>query len=230
VSGSAAAQAFSAHAPDYTALRRRLVPGYDEFYGAVVDVLRLVDGCVDVGRVLDLGAGTGLLSEQVTGAFPGVRIELLDGSEPMLREARGRLGDAVSAVHVLDMAGPLPAGPFDAIVSALAIHHLEHDDKRALMRRAHGQLRPGGVFVNADQVSAPTPELTAAYEQRWARECRALGATESELDAARERMRHDRCVDVEPQLRWLREAGFSTVDCVYKSWRFAVMAGFKEGS
>ena len=58
--------------------------------------------------------------------------------------------------------------------------------------------------------------------------CRALGATEAELDAARERMRHDRCLDVEAQLRWLREAGFAATDCVYKSWRFAVMAGFKE--
>ena len=55
-----AAQAFSAHAADYTALRRRLVPGYDAFYGTVVDVLGLVDG--GVHRVLDLGAGTGLLS------------------------------------------------------------------------------------------------------------------------------------------------------------------------
>jgi tRNA (cmo5U34)-methyltransferase len=229
VSGPAAAQAFSAHAGDYTALRRRLVPCYDEFYGAVVDVLGMVrdDG---LHRVLDLGAGTGLLSEQVARAFPGVRLELLDGSEPMLREARARLRGTVAAVHLLDMAGPLPDGPFDAIVSALAIHHLEHDDQRSLMRRVHERLRPGGVFVNAEQVSGPTPELTAVYELRWARDCRALGATESELDAARERMRHDRCVDVEPQLRWLREAGFVAADCVYKSWRFAVLAGFKESS
>jgi tRNA (cmo5U34)-methyltransferase len=227
VSGPAAAQSFSAHAGDYTALRRRLVPGYDEFYGAVVDVLGLI-GPGGLHRVLDLGAGTGLLSEQVAGAFPGVRVELLDGSEPMLREACGRLGDTVAAVHVQDMAGPLPEGPFDAIVSALAIHHLEHDDKRRLMRRAYERLRPGGVFVNAEQVSGPTPELSAVYEQRWAQDCRGLGASESELDGARERMRHDRCLDVEPQLRWLREAGFATADCVYKSWRLAVMAGFKE--
>jgi len=157
-------------------------------------------------------------------------VELLDGSKPMLREARARLRDTVGAVHVQDMAGPLPDGPFDAIVSALAIHHLEHDDQRSLMRRAHERLRPGGVFVNAEQVSGPTPELTALYELRWAQDCRALGASEAELDAARERMRHDRCLDVEAQLRWLREAGFAPADCVYKSWRFAVMAGFKEDS
>ncbi len=221
------AEAFSAHAADYTALRRRLVPVYDAFYGAVIDVLGLVGGR-GIRRVLELGAGTGRLRGEVVAAVPGATIELLDGSEPMLAEARERLGAAVGAVHVADMAGPLPEGPFDAVVSALAIHHLEHEDKRALFARVRQSVRPGGVFVNAEQVSAPTAELTDIYERRWADECRALGATARELDDARTRMRHDRCLDVEPQLHWLREAGFAPVDCVYKHWRFAVMAGFTE--
>jgi tRNA (cmo5U34)-methyltransferase len=222
-----AAQAFSAHAAQYTALRRRLVPGYDAFYGAVIDSLALVRG--GMRRVLDLGAGTGLLSAHVREAFPDARIELLDGSEPMLREARERLGSAVAAAHVQDMADALPAGPFDAVVSALAIHHLADEDKRVLFARTHDVLRPGGAFINAEQVSAPTPALDAVYEHRWAQDCRALGASLEELDAARERMRHDRCADTESQLRWLREAGFDTGDCVYKSWRFAVMFGLKGG-
>jgi tRNA (cmo5U34)-methyltransferase len=229
VSGASgvAIQAFSAHAAQYTALRRRLVPGYDAFYGAVVDSLALVRG--GMRRVLDLGAGTGLLSAHVQEAFPDARLQLLDGSEPMLREARDRLGAGVAAVHVRDMADALPEGPFDAIVSALAVHHLADEDKQMLLRRAHRVLRPGGAFINAEQVSAPTPALDAVYEHRWAQDCRALGASLDELEAARERMRHDRCADTETQLRWLREAGFATADCVYKSWRFAVMFGLKGG-
>ncbi len=227
VTGVASSETFSAHAAEYDALRRRLVPGYDGFYGAAVEVLERVAG--DVGRVLDLGAGTGLLSAAITGAFPDAEIDLLDASEAMLAQARRRLGGAVHAVHVADMCGALPAGPFDAVVSALAIHHLEHPDQRALTARVHTALRPGGVFVNAEQVDAPTPELTAIYEQRWAEDCRALGAAEAEIDAARERMRHDRCADVETQLRWLREGGFATADCIYKSWRFAVLIAQKEG-
>jgi tRNA (cmo5U34)-methyltransferase len=228
VSGPAAVQAFSAHAAGYDALRRRLVPEYDRFYGAVLEALeRLATG--EVRRVLDLGAGTGLLSAVVADGFPEAQIELLDASQPMLALAQGRLGRAVSAVHVGDMSAELPPGPFDAVVSALAVHHLEHADKRALMARIHGALRHGGVFVNAEQVDAPTPALTAVYERRWAEDCRALGATEAEIDGARDRMRHDRCTDVETQLGWLREAGFATVDCTYKSWRFAVLIARKEG-
>jgi tRNA (cmo5U34)-methyltransferase len=228
VGGIPSAEAFSVHAGEYTAQRRRLIPVYDAFYGAVLDVLRLA-GDGGMRRVLDLGAGTGLLSAEIVRAFPAVSIDLLDGSEPMLAEARERLGAAMGAAHVADMAGPLPAGPFDAVVSAMAIHHLEHADKRALMARAFDLLRPGGVFVNAEQVSAAAPEMTEIYQARWEEECRALGATGGELADTRERMRHDRCTDVETQLRWLREAGFAPVDCVYKHWRFAVMAGFKEG-
>jgi tRNA (cmo5U34)-methyltransferase len=227
VSSPAAAQAFSAHAADYDALRRRLVPDFDGFYGAVIEVLhRWVVG--EVRRVLDLGAGTGRLSAMVVDAFPSAEVELLDASEPMLAQARRRLGDGVSAVHVGDMGGELPPGPFDAVVSALAIHHLEHADKRALMRRVHNVLRRGGVFVNAEQVDGPTPQLTAVYAKRWADDCRALGATEAEIEGARERMRHDRCTDVETQLGWLRDAGFTGADCIYKSWRFAVLIAPKE--
>jgi tRNA (cmo5U34)-methyltransferase len=221
---SSATEAFSAHAPQYTALRRRLVPGYDQFYGAVVNVLSLNQH--PPRRVLDLGAGTGLLSATLLAAFPEVSIELLDGSEPMIAQAVGRLGDAVAAVHVADMAAPLPDGPFDAIVSALAIHHLDDTDKRRLFSRAHAALVAGGVFVNAEQVAGPTHELNAIYTSMWERDCRALGATEEELDGARERMRFDRCADVESQLAWIRQAGFAAADCVYKSWRFAVLAGF----
>ena len=84
------------------------------------------------------------------------------------------------------------------------------------------------MFVNAEQVAGPTDALTAIYTSTWERDCRALGATDEELDGAHERMRHDRCADVESQLAWMREAGFAAADCVYKSWRFAVLAGFKE--
>jgi tRNA (cmo5U34)-methyltransferase len=219
-----AAETFAAHAPAYTALRRRLVPDYDEFYGTAVDALRLA--ARPPARVLDLGAGTGLMSAHVLDAFPDARVELFDAAEPMLDEARSTLGERVAAVHVADMAGTLPVGPFDAVVSALAIHHLEHADKRRLFSRIHDALAPGGVFVNAEQVAAPAAWLQDAYTDRWISDCRGLGASESEIGASVLRQAHDRWADTGSQLGWLREAGFATADCLYKRWGFAVYVGY----
>ena len=226
MSAPASSRAFSAHAPEYTALRRRLVPRFDAFYAAAVDALvSLSDGAVT--RVLDLGAGTGLLSAWVGEAYPAARFDLLDGSAEMLAEARRRLAGVVADVHIQDMADALPAGPYDAVISALAIHHLEDADKRSLFARVQAALRPGGVFVNAEQVAGPTPELAGLYRERWAADAAAQGGSAGEIADAVSRRRHDRCADVESQLAWLREAGFATVDCPYKYWESAVLVAVR---
>ena len=82
---SDAIQAFSQHAPDYDATRRAIVPCYDAFYGTAVELLALRGGPVE--RVLDIGGGTGLMSEAVLAAHPSARIVLLDGSGEMLARA-----------------------------------------------------------------------------------------------------------------------------------------------
>ncbi|MCW3038607.1 MAG: class SAM-dependent methyltransferase [Solirubrobacterales bacterium] len=218
--------AFDAHANEYDALRRRLVPCFDAFYGAAVALV------ADLGpqRVLDLGAGTGLLASMIASACPDAELHLLDGSARMLDQARATLGDRLTDAHVADLEDPLPVGaedggPFCAIVSALAIHHLDDAGKRALMVRIHDGLRPGGLFVNAEQVAGSTPVLNARYRAQHEAQARALGATDAEWDAAVQRMSHDRCSPVEDQLRWLREAGFTDVDCVFSDGRFAVLSG-----
>jgi tRNA (cmo5U34)-methyltransferase len=205
----------------YDAPRRRLVPDFDRFYGTAADLV--ADLGLDRPEVLDLGAGTGLLSAAVLAAVPGARLTLLDGAAPMLAVARQRLGDVPTIVA--DLTDPLPEGPFDAVVSALAIHHLDDAGKRDLFARIRAVLRPGGVFVNAEQVCGPTPAHQARYEAAHERDARALGADDAEWDAAVVRMSHDRCATVEDQVAWLAAAGFDGVDVDFKRFRFAVYHG-----
>jgi tRNA (cmo5U34)-methyltransferase len=211
---------FDAHARGYDAARRRLVPSFDEFYGAALHGLALAGR--PVRRVLDLGAGTGLLAAMVVRALPEAEVVLLDGAAGMLDGARERLGDRAGYV-VDDLVDELPEGPWDAVVSALAIHHLADEDKRALFARVHDALEPGGVFVNAEQVLGPTPALDAVYVERHHAAALALGVTEEEWNGALERMAHDRCAPVAEQLAWLAEAGFADVDCPWRDGRFAVL-------
>jgi tRNA (cmo5U34)-methyltransferase len=215
-----APEVFEAYAPDYEAARRRLVPDYDAFYGAGVAALGLVGR--PPGRVLDLGAGTGLLARKVLAAHPTARLTLLDGAPAMLAEAEKALGDRVGYV-VADLSDALPDGPWDAVVSALAIHHLEDAGKRALFERVREALAPGGVFVNAEQVAAPTPFLERAYARAHEAHARAAGSGDAEWKAATVRMEADRCATLDDQLAWLRAAGFADVDAVYKRNAFAVL-------
>jgi tRNA (cmo5U34)-methyltransferase len=216
-----AAAAFSADAGAYTAQRRRLVPDFDLFYGAAVDAVGL--GPSPCRRVLDLGAGTGLLSILVASVLPEARFELLDASEAMLAEARVRLAPVLDAVHVQDLAAGLPPGPFDAVISALAIHHLEPEDQRRLYAEVPAILAPGGIFLNAEQVGGSTAALDRVFDDRWGCDAARQGASPEEIEGARVRRRHDRCVPVAVHLGWLAEAGFSSVDCVYAMWGNAVL-------
>ncbi len=207
----------------YDAARARLIPPYARFYGAAVDLLEFDPGASP--RILDLGAGTGLLAALVRERFPLARLRLVDVAPAMLEQARTRLGTENVEYGIADYTAAPMGGEWDAVVSALSIHHLPDEAKRALFRSIYAALADGGVFVNAEQVAGPTAELTARYHRQWLKEIRALGATEQEIAESEYRMREDRCASVEDQLGWMREAGFADADCWFKDGRFAVMAG-----
>lgn len=220
---------FDRWATQYDGERRLLISPFDAFYGAAAEVAAL--GRTGEGaRVLDLGAGTGLLTAALADALPGAHFTLLDEAPGMLAQARERLEPlGREAVHVVqgDLVADLPDGPYDVIASALAIHHLAHEDQARLYGLARERLAPGGVFLNAEQVAGPSPELEDHFVERELVHARAGGFSAQAEEQAWIRWSADRHVPVERQLEWLHEAGFPTVECVYKAWRFAVVAGWR---
>ncbi len=167
-----------------------------------------------VDRFLDLGTGDGRLIGLVRECHPEARAIGIDSSEPMLERAGERLGgDRGIELRGHDLASPLAEpGPFDAVVSGLAIHHLEDERKRALFAEVHDLLAPGGVFASLDLVSSATPQL----HERFRRE---IGRVEDDPS--------DRLADLAAQMGWLRGAGFGDVDCHFKWLELALTVAVK---
>lgn len=213
--------AFDVTASTYDADRARLIPCYNAFYRRATDLI-----VHDARNILDLGAGTGLLSTFVRQWYPQAHIILADLSEPMLAKARVRFADDSNVTfEVTDYTTAPINGTYDSIVSGLSIHHIDDDAKRALFAKIFKALRPGGTFVNAEQVAGPTPEIDRRYKELWLEQVREAGATPDQIADSLYRQQDDRCASVEDQLDWMREVGFTDADCWFKDNRFAVLSG-----
>jgi tRNA (cmo5U34)-methyltransferase len=189
-------------------------------------------------RFADLGAGPGTVAAAVLKAFPrseAVCVDFAPGrigvGERYLAPFAGRFAYVEQDLAALRWEGAL-AGPFDAVVSAYAIHHVPDARKRALYREIFEHLRPGGAFLHLEVVRAPNLALEGLY---WAKE----GGPGASAWARRERLAAavpeplpprppERAVPtLDEQLAWLGEAGFVSVDCFWRTLPLALFGGFR---
>jgi tRNA (cmo5U34)-methyltransferase len=168
-------------------------------------------------RVLDLGSGDGRLLSLVIEARAPAEAMALDFSATMLDRLRMRFSASPSvSITAQDLEQPLSRhlGTFDVIVSSFAIHHLGHTRKRRLYEEVYARLRPGGIFCNLDHVASPTPALHDLF-------LAALDVRPEDEDPS------NKLLDVHEQLRWLRDIGFTDVDCHWKWRELALLAGLR---
>jgi cyclopropane fatty-acyl-phospholipid synthase-like methyltransferase len=166
-------------------------------------------------RLLDLGSGDGRLLSRLVDACAPVEAVALDFSPMMLGRLRARFaagGNISITVHDLEEALPQELGIFDVIVSSFAIHHLTHTRKRTLYQEVYSRLRPAGVFCNLEHVASPTVALHNDFLAR-------LDTRPQDEDPS------NKLLDVTEQLRWLRDVGFTDVDCHWKWRELALLAG-----
>jgi SAM-dependent methyltransferase len=167
-----------------------------------------------ISRFLDLGTGNGRLIDLLKAEHPQALAVGLDFSPTMLEAARQRFArDATVMIVEHNLDDHLPAlGTFDVVVSSFAIHHCEDRRKRTLYKEIFEVLEPGGVFCNLEHVASPTANLHAQFLQ-------SMGGSEDPSN---------KLLDMETQLRWLRELGFVDVDCFWKWRELALLVGHKE--
>lgn len=214
---------FSQGAEEYDSQRKHIIPCLEDLYQITAD-LAIVDNLKP--RILDLGAGTGLLTYYLYNKYPQGHFTLLDLSDEMLDIARSRFNHAENFDYVVaDYLKKGFNGFFDVVVSSLSIHHLKHDDKRFLYEKIYKHLNHGGVFINADQVMGPYPANEKEYYRNWLNKIETGSLSESEKTIIFDRMELDNPASLADNFKWLEEIGFVDVDAYYKYYNFVVLYG-----
>ena len=213
----------------YDENRRKFIPCFDEYYVSTTGFLaKSLEEKPEL--IFDLGAGTGLLTSFWSKYFPDAKYILTDIAEEMLCAAKNRFENLLNFEYqVLDYSKSLPKGRPDLIISALSIHYLEHYAKQKLFKNIYAALGENGMFINYDQFCSESPETNGKIEEYWTAGIKSSGISEQEYIRWQERKKSDRECSVLQEIRWLKEAGFKTPECIYLNGKFAVIIAKKVG-
>ncbi len=219
------------------------IPEREHQYQMIVD---LVPNINRPHSIVDLCCGEGLLSQLFLEQRSNSIVYGLDGSEKMLGRARERLSKFENRVwlqkfNIFSRSWPVVEEPIQAVISCLAIHHLDGTQKHELYREIHEMLQPGGVFLIADIIE-PAHNLgwkQAANEWDLAVRERSL-LRDGNLGGFKlfEQMKWNMYRYLDPQdidkpsrlfdqLKWLEQAGFVDVDVNWMRAGHAIFGGWK---
>lgn len=144
-------------------------PNREEAFNIVVDTIPYEKSAPI--RILDLGAGYGALTKFLLERFPSATAICQDGSEEMAKLGRERMKDLTGRVDyvICDFGrhgwSKLLPGPFDAIVSSIAIHNVGSPNIiRGIYEDAYTLVKPGGCLLNFDRPKPPWEE-----QMKWLR-------------------------------------------------------------
>lgn len=192
-------------------------------------------------KLLELGCGDGALTEELLKTNDGLSATLLDGGESMIRKAQGRLKGYQNTTFIQVtfqdlLGGKITLGTYDFIVSSMAIHHLEMDEKASLFRLIASWLKPGGHFVDVDVILPPSEELEQWYFAIWKDWLAHMmnrynikdEVPEDPIKRYKDPSSMNKPDTLGNQLRALESAGFADVDCYFKNGVFVVFGGKKQ--
>ena len=236
--GQAASRAFL----DYG---RYFVPDRETQFQILVN---LVQGNKPIRSILELCCGDGRLAELLLEQYPNSTVWGYDGSPEILARAEERLKRfenrfQFSQFDLADHKWRKSVKPVQAVVSSLALHHLEDPGKQRLFQDVYTMLLPGGVFLIAD-IIAPTTQkgwqLAAEdYDEAVRQRALKLDGNESGFEFFKQKQwnlfRYFDPDDIDypsslfDQLKWLEEVGFTQADAFWMRAGHAVFGGWKPG-
>jgi len=226
----------------YRALAAVAVPDRAEQMATLLTLLPF--GTAEAGRVIELGCGEGRLAAAILSAYPRASVLALDGSDDMRAQTTARLQSFGGRAEIAALDLPR-ADWFDyldgvgAVVTSLALHHLDGPGKRRLFEAAARRVSPRGALLIADLIEPKRAEALEVFAAGWDIAARRQALTPPGSAQALEQFtatewniyrNPDPLETPSPlfeQLIWLREAGFVSVDCFWLRAGHAIYGGYR---
>jgi tRNA (cmo5U34)-methyltransferase len=222
------------------------VPGRAEQMNALLDLIPAHDD--ERCTIVELASGEGVLAQAVLERFHACEYVALEGSEVMreymgdkLRQFRDRLEILPFEWAQQEWRDNLPQ-PLRCVVSSLSVHHLFDEEKQELFRELAEHLERGGALLVADIIEPATQQIADLFAKQYdeivRKQSMQIRGDMSGFEQFRQLkwnyFRHDYLADdtndhpscLSDQLLWLREAGFSVVDCFWMQAGHAVYGGY----
>ncbi|MDA8044111.1 MAG: class I SAM-dependent methyltransferase [Actinomycetota bacterium] len=183
---------------------------------------------------VDLGAGTGAAARAVLDRYPSSTAVLADYSSQMMEEGRRALAEYEGRYRYVEIdmaAGRWPddlADDLQAVISSLCVHHLTDDRKQGLFREIFERLASGGWYLNYDPVSVDDPAVAETWQRVQDRrdpEAATKRANRTPEEEARWQNHIRHIIALDPQLGFLRSAGFEAVDVYWKELDHVIFGG-----
>ncbi|MCX5717739.1 MAG: class I SAM-dependent methyltransferase [Nitrospirae bacterium] len=189
-------------------------------------------------RLLDIGCGDGVLTEELFKANSAISATLIDGNEGMLQKAKDRLKtfhnvSFIKASFQEILARSIELGEYDLCISSMAIHHLDMNEKASLFKMILSHLNAEGHFINIDVVLPPSKELESWYFSIWrdwlGHMMSCYNVTDEVPEDLIKRYKDPSSMNkpdtLSDQLKSLEKAGFLDVDCYFKNGIFVIFGG-----
>lgn len=210
----------------YDVAIKRCVPRYDE----MLDLMLEYVWNDSPKRILELGCGSGNLTERILKKFPNAKLTAVDASGRMIDIARHRFSEwrELEFKQAAFQQLAFPKDTYDLIVSSISIHHLNDEEKLALFQHARDWLSPNGIFTFCDQFAGESPYLYSRHMEFWHSASKAMGATEQEWeDWMSHQEAHDFHSSIQLHFDLLSQAGFKMIDCTrrYFLWTTLIASG-----
>ena len=197
-----------------------------------------------VKRFLDLGCGDGILGRAILSKYPEALGVFLDFSNTMIEAAVQKAPKSKTKLFFVNedfgnrswINSVAKYGKFDVIVSGFAIHHQTDKRKKGIYREIFNLLTSGGLFLNLEHVTSPSPWLHHLSEEFFIdsvyKHSRTSGCAKTRKEIARgyysnPLRKANILAPVETQCSWLKKIGFKKVDCYLKIFEFALFGGVK---